>query len=546
MAKRITKKWLKILGRIPGYDPVATAGECWFDPEAAQRVLDFFPQYLRHSKGEKAGEPFILEPVQSSIVANLFGWQRPDGTRRYRNLFMYVPRKNGKTMLGAGIVLYMLMCDGEPGADVYSAAADRDQASIIFNYGSEMVRQEPALNDRCTIYGGGPAGQSKTIALKKANGLWKCLSADAHTKHGLNVHCAAVDELHAHPNRDLYEVLETGTGSRSQPLMLVFTTADWDRPSICNEQLEYAKRVRDGKTDDPALLPAIWEADPKKDDWTDEKVWRRVNPLLDVSIRMDYLREQCRKAQETPARENGFKRLHLNWKTEQAIVWLPMDKWHACAGVVDPAELEGQPCYAGLDLATTKDLTAFVLYFPETHAVLPFFWVPGDNARLRERRDHVEYETWGRQGYINLTPGTIVEYPLVRARIRELAELYDIQEIAYDPWNARETALALQDKDGFEMVEFRQGWKTMNEPMKRLEALVLSGELAHGHHPVLDWNAGNVCVKVDESENIRPDKKRSTEKIDGIVALAMAIGLSISGGGGDKESVYTGRGLVTV
>lgn len=548
MAKRIAKKWLKIIGGIPGYDPVATAEDCHFDPVAAQLALDFFPECLHHTKGDKAGQPFILEPSQASIVANVFGWKRPDGTRRYRTLFMFVPRKNGKTTLGAGMTLYVLFCDGEPGADIYSAAADRKQAAIIFDYGQGMVRAEPALRDRCEIYGGGAAGQSKTIALNAKNsttGSWQVLSSDAHTKHGLNVHCAAVDELHAHKNRDLYEVLKTGTGARSQPLILIFTTSDWDRPSICNEQLDYAIRVRDGMTADSTFLPAIWAATPK-DDWTDEKVWHRVNPLLDVSIRLDYLRKECRTAQETPAYENTFKRLHLNMKTEQAVRWLPMDKWHACDGVADPVALEGQRCYGGLDLSTTTDLTAFVLYFPESHAVLPFFWVPGDNAHERERRDRVEYETWARKGFITLTPGNIVDYRMMRADIRELPERYDIRAVGYDPWNARETALSLQDEDGFTMIECRQGWKTMNEPMKRLEALVLSVQLAHGHNPVLDWMAGHVCVKVDESDNIRPDKKHSRERIDGIVALAMAIAMSISGSDGGGPSVYEERGVLTV
>jgi len=467
----VTHDFDKLTRLIPGYDPWATAGECVFDADAATLALGFFPACLKHVKGALAGQPFALEDGQKAIVANLFGWKRPDGTRRYRRALLYVPRKNGKTTLAAGILLYILFCDGEPGAEVYSAAADRDQARLVFDQAVGMVRQENELYDRCTVYSA--HGGSKAIVLSDMSGSYRTISAEAGTKHGYNTHFAVIDELHAQPNRDLVDVLETSTGSRRQPLVLYTTTADFARPSICNETLDYATKVRDGVIADAAFLPAIWGASIE-DDWTSPETWAKANPNMGVSLSREYLEQECQRAQESPAYENTFKRLHLNIVTEQAERWIQLEVWDRCDGAVDPEALLHKPCYAGLDLSKTEDITACVLYFPDSHSLLPFFWLPDDAAHARERRDKVPYLTWARQGLIELTPGNIVDYEFVKHRLADLKLKYDIKEIAYDDWNATQTALDLQAA-GFNCIIFGQGFKSMNEPSKEMLRMLLSG-----------------------------------------------------------------------
>ncbi len=533
-----------IIQLIPGYDPVATAGDCWFDKGAAQLALDFFPECLRHVKGELGpsaefpnGQPFILEPEQQAIVANIFGWKRPDGMRRYRVVFILVPRKNGKTTFAAGIVDYVLFCDDEPGAEIYSAAADREQAALVFQQAAGMVRQCPELNSRATIY-------KKSIVLKNHTASYQPISHEANTKWGFNTHCFIADEVHAHKTRDLIDALETSTGARRQPLEVLITTIDYDHPSICNEKQLYAEQVRDGIINNPSFLPVI-HVTARDADWRDEKVWAAANPNLGVSLKLSYLREEFQKAVESPAFENTFKRFHLNMKTEQAVRWLNMERWNACDGAVNAAALVGHTCYAGLDLASTEDIAAFVLFFPDAdNAILPFFWLPGDNAHKRERKDRVPYETWARQDLIELTPGNVTDYTFIRRRINEIAKLYDLREIAYDPWNARHFAQQLQDEDGLVVLEFRQGWQTMSEPCKRLEVLIKGGQLRHGGHPVLRWMASNVTVKANPDDNLRFDKAKSSEKIDGMVALTMAVGCAMQHTK-RKGSVYETRGLVS-
>lgn len=511
----------EIIQLIPGYDPVATAGDCVFDEKAAQLAIDFFPECLKHVKGELAGQPFILGPWEQAIIANLFGWKRSDGTRRYRKVFVEVARKNGKTTLAAGIVIYVLFCDGEPGAEIYSAAADRDQAALVFQQAAGMVRQDSFLFDRATIF-------TKAIVLKDQSASYKPISSDANTKFGYNTSFAVVDEVHAHKTRDLIDALDTSTAARRQPIMFFITTRDWDHPSICNEIEKRAIAVRDGVIEDPSMLPALWIA-PRDADWTDEKVWALANPNLGVSVKIDDLREKCLQAKESPAFENTFKRMHLNMKTEQATRWLSVDKWDACVGEVDEESLIGMECFGGLDLASTRDLCAFVLYFPEGHQVLAYFWVPGDNAQKRERKDGVPYETWAREGFLELTEGDVADYDLIEERAKEAATKFKLRQLAIDRWNSAQITTHLID-EGIDVVPFGQGFQSMSYPTKEVEKLVLAAKLQHGGHPVLRWNASNVAVthKRDAADNIKPDKDKSTEKIDGIVALVMAVGLAMA------------------
>ena len=511
--------WETCLRAIPGYDPFASAGDCVFDPEAALYVIGFFKDCLIHVKGEWAGEKVLLAPWQQSVVSNLFGWKRPDGTRRYREALIFVPRRQGKTLMASGLALYAFFCDGEPGAEIYCAAADRDQAKLLWDVSRRQIQAEPALLEACKLY-------QHSIVIDSMGSSFKAISADATTKHGFSSHFVVVDELHAQRDSELVDVLLTSMGSRRQPMMIYLTTSDFERPSICNEKLDYARKVRDAIIEDPSFLPVIYEA-ALDDDWTDPKVWKRANPNLGISLSPEYLERECRRAQESPAYVNTFKRLHLNIKTQAAVQWLDMSKWDACESDFHPDDLEGKRCWAGLDLASTTDLTAFVLFFPEDgNAVLPFFWVPKEGALMRERRDRVPYTAWAREGHLHLTEGNVCDYDAVRLKIKELSEIFNIQEIAFDRWGAQQLVTNLKE-DGHEVVAFGQGYASLSAPSKELEKLVIAADLAHSGHPVLRWCASNVMVETDAAGNIKPSKKKSTERIDGIVALVMAIGRAI-------------------
>jgi len=533
-------KLLEVIKLIPGYDPFRDAGDCVFDAAAAQLAIDFFPECLTHVKAKWAGKPLQLEPWQQAIIANLFGWKRPDGTRRYREALIYVPRKNGKTAICAGLALLLLFCDGEKGAEIYSAAAEEGQARLAWTMAKQMVLQEPYLASRAKIYGG-------AIVYEQMASTYKPLSADADTKHGFSTHAAIVDELHVHKNRDLLDVLITSTGARTQPLIIEITTADYARPgSICNEKHEYASKVRDGIIADASFLPVIYEAKPE-DDWTKPETWAKANPNLGVSISHEYLARECKRAQDTPGYENTFKRLHLNIITEQASRWLSMERWDAAAPRRPLEQLAGADCFGGLDLSSTTDLAALVLSFPDDAGgfdLLPVFWIPGDSAIERELRDRVPYPAWIAQGIIRQTEGDVVDYDVIRRDINELAKLYHIRELAIDRWNAQQITTQLQG-DGIEVVPFGQGYHSMSPASKEFEKLVLAGELRHAANPVLRWMASNVALETDAAGNIKPSKKRSTERIDGIVAAIMAIGRATVAQG-DGRSVYSERGIDTL
>lgn len=527
---------------LPGYDPRRDAAGCIWDPIAAKRILDFFEHpedgCLRHVKGERSGQRFVLEPWERSILANIFAWKRADGTRRYREIFIYLPRKNGKTAFTAGMALYVLTCDDEGGAEIYSAASDKDQAALIFEHAAGMVRQDEALAKRLQVFGDSGGGQRKSIVFQERFSAYKVISSESNTKHGFNTHMAIIDELHAQPDRDLVDVLTTSTGSRKQPLIVTVTTADFLRESICNEKYDYACKVRDGILQDPAFMPVIYEA-PVGSDWTSPAVWKVANPNLGISLSEEYFTRECRRAQEIPSYENTFKRLHLNIRTQNDIRWLSAEAWDKCPGTLP--DLAGMECWAGLDLATTTDIAAFVLFFPEGNCLLPYFWVPMLNAEKRERRDRVPYQTWIRQGILKGTPGNVIDYDCIRADIGQIGKLYNVREIAVDRWNSTQLQTQLAG-DGFTVVPFGQGFASMSGPTKEFEKLVTAAALAHGGNPILKWMASNVTVETDAAGNLKPSKARSTEKIDGIVAGIMAIGRALVRDV-NSGSVYETRGL---
>ena len=541
MASVITSKWSDILEAVPDYSPVETAVDCWFDESAADTAIEFFSEHLCFIEGEKAGQPFELEVWQKAIVGNLFGWKRPDGTRRYREAFIFVPRKNGKTPLTAGIINFVAFCDGEPGAQIYSAAGEREQAALVFRHAAGMVHRNKELDKRCRVY-----RTFKSIEYYNGDSIYKALSADADTKHGLNAHLIINDELHVQPNRDLVDTLETSTASRRQPLIIHITTAGFDKHSICYEKYNYACMVRDGQIQDSKLLPVIYEM-KEGDDWKDESVWERVNPNLDVSVSRDYLRSACQEAQDIPAKENTFKRLHLNIWTEQETRWLSMDKWNACPEL--ELDLKGRSCFAGLDMSSTRDVTAFVMVFPvdDKYIVVPKFWIPRESAHQRIKRDKVPYDVWAREGYLTMTDGDAVDYSVVIEDVLKECEKYKLEAVAFDRFGfeAIKQRFIGSGMPEDKMISFGQGFVSMSQPMKELEKMVLSGSLIHNNHPVLSWMASNVTIRQDEAGNIKPDKKRSIEKIDGVVSLAMAIGLATTTPI-HPESVYESRGVIAV
>ena len=547
MAKRrrktLPKEWKWIRKIIPNYDPEKDKGDCWFDPERAQFAIDFIINGCTHVKGSLAGQAFILEPWQHAIVAILFGYVRPDGTRRFREALIYVPRKNGKTTLLAALVLLVMFTDDEIGAEIYSAAAEREQACLVYDQCRGMIYNNDAFDEAAKVY-----TATKAIVFPEQGTSYKALSADAKTKHGFNTHFAVVDELHAQPNSELVDVLMTSTGSRDQPMIVHITTADYSRESICNTKYNYAKGVIEGRVDDNRFFPVIYEA-KKEDDWTSPAIWAKANPNLGISLKLDYMKAECERAKVEPSYENTFRRLHLNVQTEQADRWLSLEKWDNCAGDVPaldmPELLAGDDCWAGLDLSATTDITALVLYFPEKNVLLNYFWIPGDTMRRREKRSGVPWAAWARAGYVDVTDGDVVDYDYIRAKINELKTKFNIQGVGYDPWNATTLALTMQDQDGINMIEFRQGYASINAPSKELERMMIEGKLNHGGHPVLREMAAHVAIKSDPAGNIKPDKKKSTDRIDGIVAAVMAIGLNMRETV-TQGSIYNTRGIRSV
>ena len=530
----VTKKWIRSKA-----DELAVEKGCYFDEAAGQHCVTFFEKHLRHTTGKWAGKPLkLLDWQRDEIVMPLFGWMNAEGFRRYRLAYIEVAKKNGKSTMCAGLALYLLTADGEEGAQVYCAAADRQQAGIVYRDASKMGRGSPLLHAhlKCT-------DSVKNIAYPGTGSFLRVISRDHYSAEGLNVHGLVFDELHAQKTRELWDTLRYGGAAREQPLIISITTAGWDRHSICWEQHEYAEKVLEGVVEDEAFFAYIRSAEADAD-WTDPATWAAANPSLGVTIDEGEMEQACIEAQSSPTKENAFKRYRLNIWTEQLERWLPMEAWDACFEGEDAPEPEGL-CYGALDLSSTQDVTAFGLYWPETNQFRVWFWIPGDNAHERELRDRVPYETWAKQGYITTTEGNVVDYRFVRSAVVTLAEEYRPVEIGYDPWNARQIALAMQDEDELPMIEFRQGYQSMNEPCKRLEALVMAGDLRHDGNPVLRWMVSNVTVRQDPAGNIKIDKARSAEKVDGVVVLAMAIGCGLAGNV-ETESIYETRGLVFV
>ena len=564
--KITVNKWVKLAAKRHLSD-LKTGKErgLRFDVDDAQRVLDFF-SLLRHSKGEWAGQKMTLEPWQQFILWCVFGWKRdrserwiekmPDGRiqdtrgmRRFSTMYLEVARKNGKSTLAAGIALYMMTADREGGAEIYAAATKKDQALITFSEGERMVAQSPALKKRVKNF-------KNNLHIPGTACKFQPLGADDDTMDGLNTHCAIVDELHAHKHSGVWDKLRTSTGARRQPLMVGITTAGNDRSSFCYEMHNKATQILSGKAsleDGDTTFAIIYSLD-ERDDWQNEKNWIKANPNLGVSKYWSYIRKEASDARLMPTALNSFKQLDLNIWVQSAVAWLPIEHWQQCAGDVDALSFEehlaGRVCYGGLDLSSTSDISAFILDFPpleenDRHYVLCRFWVPEETVIKRSHSEGIKYDVWVEQGYIEATPGNVIDYKYILAQIGADAQQFRLQEIAYDRYGAPNIVQQLQDDMGITVVQMGQGSISMSFPMKELERLTKGHLFYHGDNPVLNWMADNVVAATDPAGNIKPDKKKSKEKIDGITALVMAIARTMNKPV-QTTSVYEERGIRTI
>ena len=515
-----------------------------YDKDSADFAVKFI-ECLCHTKGKWAGQKFELIDWQEQIIRDLFGILKPNGYRQFNTAYVEIPKKMGKSELAAAIALLLCCGDGEQRAEVYGCAADRNQASIVFDVAADMVQLCPDLEKRVQIY-----KSNKKLVYLPTNSFYQVLSAEAYSKHGLNVHGVVFDELHAQPNRKLYDVMTKGSGdARMQPLYFLITTAGNNTESIGYEIHQKAKDILEGRKIDPTFYPVIYGAE-EGDDWTDPKVWKKANPSLGITVGIDKVRDACESAKQNPAEENSFRQLRLNQWVKQSVRWMSMDKWDKCAFAADPSQLEGRVCYGGLDLSSTTDITAFVLVFPpededDKYIVLPYFWIPEENMQIRVNRDRVPYDLWERQGYLQTTEGNVIHYGFIEKFIEQLGERYNIREIAFDRWGAVQMVQNLEGM-GFTVVPFGQGFKDMSPPTKELMKLVLEERIAHGGHPVLRWMMDNIFIRTDPAGNIKADKEKSTEKIDGAVATIMALDRAIRCGNNTGASVYDNRGLLFI
>lgn len=489
-------------------------------PRIAARVRGFFRHGLTHSKGEFAGKPFILEPWEDDLLVTAIATvDKETRLRRYKTIWLEVPRKNGKSTIAAGVALYLLLMDGEAGAEIYGAASDRLQASIVFGQARSMIASNEALASITKTY--------RTHVLGPRQEVYRVLSADAARQHGLNASGIIFDEVHTQPTRELYDVLHTSTGSRTQPLELLITTAGFDKNSICFELHDYALKVLSGAIEDETFLPRIYAAE-EGDDWTSPDVWAKANPNLGVSISLDYLKGACKKAQQIPAYQNTFRRLHLNQWTEQENRWIDLALWdsnHEEGCTLEGLELTGAACFGALDLSETKDITAFIAAFPLPDGrigVVPRIYCPVDRVASRSRDDRVPYDVWLEDGLMVPIPGNIMDYELVCEDIMNFAENHQLTEVAVDRWNSTFVTTKLNG-EGIDAIPMGQGFASMSAPTKELERLLLAGKIEHFGNPILRWMAGNMTIAMDPAGNVKPDKAKAREKIDGIVALIMAI-----------------------
>lgn len=531
-------------------------GRYFFDSVGADFAEGFFPTCLQHHIGNDwNGKPFDLMPYQRYVIRALFGWKRADGIRRFRKVFLAVPKGSGKSPFGAGVGLFLAFFDGEAGAEVYAVAADRQQAGIVFDSAKVFVQRNTTWDGKFDVY-------RDSIKAAGSTEYFQVLSSDASTKHGFRPHGIIFDEFHAQPKRDLFDTLYRGMGKRRQPVLMMITTAGDDDESICFEEWDYARNVISGVIEDPIYLPMVFEA-RDDEDWTQESTLRRVNPGYGITMKADYFETEVKAAQAEPRKRNSFLQLHCNRWVNQATSWLPIEWWDACDGEIPTdAELAKLPCAMGIDMSQKIDLTAAVTVFrlpldsaagesievvnvndvgePVRRrlsmnyriAILPSFWLPEETLHERVHQDRVPYDIWhetkwrGSERLLDVTDGALIDSDAVVKRIGELTVRFPLLkqgEIGYDPAFATELGIRLRNMNLL-ATEIAQGFK-LTEACQVLEALVKSKRVLHGGHRLLRWNVENVAIKRNDADGrIRPVKPRKTAKrIDGIVAVLIAL-----------------------
>jgi len=509
----------------------------YFDKKAAMRAIHFIEK-LKHTKGEWAGQRFRLELWQQFVLWNIFGWKNADGTRRFRYAYIEIARKNGKTALSAGIGLYMLFADGESRPEVYSAATVKDQAKICFSDAVEIVKATD-LKNYLTPY-------RNSIVYELKGGTMKPLSSDYGTHDGLNPSCGIIDEFHAHKDSGMFDVIKSAFGARRQPLMFIITTAGFDKSGACYAYRENVIKVLRGVNEDDSLFGIIYTLDDKSE-WDDPKMWIKANPNLGVSLSADYLADQVKDAKNRPEAVRNVMTKNVDLWVDAERTWILDDAWQKCIGTTAPADLKGCACWGGLDLSNVSDITAYVLLFHENDCfqLLPHFWIPEEKMLEKVRKENINYDKWVAEGYVTVTPGNVIDYDFVKADILRIVADYDLRTSAYDRWNASQTIIDLQN-EGMECNPFGQGYGSMSAPTKEFEKLVLTGKIEHFGNPVLRWMLASTLVKTDPAGNIKPDKEKSTQKIDGIVAAIMALGEWMTAQADDESNPYENRGLLTL
>lgn len=483
-------------------------GLVW-DPEAAADKIAFF-SFLNLP----SGEPFHLEPSQQFIIGSTFGWKLADGSRRFRTDYVEEAKGNGKTPMAAGVGVIGTIADGHPAAEVYTAGVTRDQAQYLFNDAVKMVEASPALRSRIDV-------GAHNLAVIATSSYMRPVSSEARSLDQKRVHMALIDEIHEHRTGMVVEKMRAGTKGDPDALIFEITNSGYDRNSICWQHHEYSVKVLEGIIQNDSWFAFIAALD-EGDDWTDESVWPKANPLLGVTVTLRYLREQVQEALDMPAKQSLVQRLNFCVWTEASVGAIEMDRWDL--GAATPNIPRGAEVTAGLDLASTTDLTAFLMLYEAPDGkvdVLARFWVPEEGIAIRSRRDHVPYDVWAREGWITTTPGNVTDYDRVREDIRNLSLVYKIREIGYDPWNATQIVTQLMS-DGARCVPIRQGMASMAAPTREWLADIAADRLRHGGNPVLRWMASNLVVEQDAAGNLKPSKDKSTERIDGQVAAIMA------------------------
>lgn len=508
-------------GIVSEADERAKANGCWFDERAAERVWRFYPEYLRHSKGQYAGKPFELLDWQRELLGLLFGWKRQDGTRRYRRAYVEIPKKNGKSTIACGIGLYMLRMDREPGAKVFSVAVDKGQAMLVQEEAINMVHASPALDASLSVN-----GTTHAISHRDSLSRWEvfALEQTSGKYEGRNAHCLIMDELHAWKGRRLWDQLLYAGAGRTQPLRFVITTAGDDPQSVCREQHDHAVGVLNGTVYDESFFGYIRCAD-EADDWTSPEIWRKANPSFGHVISERELADSVAEAKLSASATAAFKRYRLNvWCTSETP-WLRLDDWQAAAEEFTEDDLAGQECIAALDLAKTRDMTALVLVFDDGEIIrlLPYLWMP--EATAHDRRALIDYAGWAKAGHLHLTPGETMRYDLLEADFTRLAEKFYIRELVFDPWGAEATTQSIAEKLGIERVQFKQSMGNFAEATAEFERRLLNRTLKHNGNPVLAWQAGHCQVYSDANGNKRPVKPKvgDIRTIDGIVASVMGV-----------------------